>query len=202
MRAAFTTDRPTRAGARGAHRGIGAGGDRDADAGKTEDQPVGLLPLREPAAFAHRVADIAEHEQVAERGAGEADEIVRLTRDQAARESCRPWRPRVFSALTASSTFCDELRIDRDLPVEREVDEALREFGILRRQRRLDFARRDRGVERASRVSGPQARPDRPAIRSQFTDSIARGNSTIAPIRHNAAAASDRRICQPRRSSR
>ena len=69
---------------RRADRGVGAGGDRDADHGETQDQLVVVLAADVAAAFAHRVADIAEHEQIAQRGAGQPGHVLRLAGDQAA----------------------------------------------------------------------------------------------------------------------
>ena len=50
---------------------------------------VGLLAQRQPRALAHRVANVAEHEQIAERGAGKARRVVRLARHEAVGEALR-----------------------------------------------------------------------------------------------------------------
>ena len=51
---------------------IGPGRDHDADAGQAQHQLVGRAATDVAAALAHRIANIAEHEQVAECGAGKA----------------------------------------------------------------------------------------------------------------------------------
>ena len=61
-------------------------------------------PAASRRAFAHRVADVAEHEQIAERGARETDEIVGLAGDEAAREAFDRALALAASAL-ARSTF-------------------------------------------------------------------------------------------------
>ena len=140
MRAALASVKPTRAGAAAPKRRVGARRDRDADAGETQDQFIGLLASGEALALAHRVADIAEDEKIAERGARERRHVVRFAGDEAARETFRLvarggglrggrihlLRPGAGSIATLRSA--------------RKVDETLREIRIVGGKRRLDFA--------------------------------------------------------------
>jgi hypothetical protein len=90
------------------------------------------LPRREPRAFAQSVADIAEHEQVAERGAREAHEIVRLAGDETAREAAGFGR-RTVLCLDGDFDPFGKIGGDRNLPIAREFDKTFGELGVLRR---------------------------------------------------------------------
>ena len=70
--------------------------------GETQDQLVVALAAGVAAAFAHRVADVAEHEQIAERGAGKPGHVLRLAGDQPAARSFRPRRWRNWPRSTAA----------------------------------------------------------------------------------------------------
>ena len=146
LRAALTSVSPTRAGTHGAERRIGAGGDREADAGEAEDQFVDLLAGREPRAFAHRVADVAEHEQVAERGAGEADGVVRFAGDEALGEILDV-ALRAGGGGVRGLDLGGERRLDRHLVLAGKLEKAVGEFGIVGGQRGLDLARRHLRLE-------------------------------------------------------
>ena len=67
-----------------AERGIGRRGDADSDAGKTQDPGIVCLAGEITRAFARGVTDVAEDEQIADRGAGKAREIGRLAGPQPA----------------------------------------------------------------------------------------------------------------------
>ena len=139
MVATFTRLRPDSNRQHGAERNIGAGRHRDADAGKPEDQLVGLLTGREPRTFAHGVADIADHEQIADRGAGKADEIVRFTGHE-------PFGEILYVAAGAVGLRNGGLdlrgkrRLDRNLLLAGKFQEAVGEVGILGGERSVDLA--------------------------------------------------------------
>ncbi len=153
-------------------------------------------PEAKPRAFAHRVADVAEHEQVAERGAGQPDEIVRLAGDEALGEvagCARGWRPARIGLLDLG----DQRRIDRHLLVARKIEEAVGEIDVVGRERGLDFARGDIGIRTSGeRVIGERA-PDRPARRSAYRASKPRGTTASAAIAQATATPSGKAIRAP-----
>ena len=71
-RATLASVRPIRSGAPRPSRGVGARGDRNADAGKTKNPGIGRLAEQIACALARGVADVAKDEKIADRGAGEA----------------------------------------------------------------------------------------------------------------------------------
>ena len=100
------------------------------------------------APLAHRVADVAEHEEIAGRGAGESGEIVGRAGDEAvakllpcaircARGCAAPPRPRAR-----------QRRVDRHAALARELEEARGKVGIVGRERVLDLGAGDVGRQR------------------------------------------------------
>ena len=87
-RAALTTESPARAGAASPALTYMPGRHRDAGAGKAEHELVDLLAAHAAPAFAHHVAHVAEHEQVAGQHPGGARDVLRLAGDKAARKAC------------------------------------------------------------------------------------------------------------------
>jgi hypothetical protein len=84
-------------------RRIGPGRHRNADQGEPEQQLVRLFARGEPAALAQRVANIAEHEQVAGGGAGEPDRVLRLASDETMAEFAASTR---FTRSASTATPC------------------------------------------------------------------------------------------------
>jgi len=120
----------------------------DADASETEDQFIPLLSAGETHAFTHRIADVAEHEQVSDRRAGKRGAVFRFPGDKAAGEALQR-APRRGGLLVGTLDTVRQRRIERQVPLAPEIEETLREIGVVGRERRIDFPRRDRGIERA-----------------------------------------------------
>ncbi len=79
---------------------------------------------------------------------GEADEIVGLAGDQAAREAF----DRALDARRVGARPLDlrgQRRIDRHVAIAGELEEALGEVGVIGGKRGIDLARGDRRIERA-----------------------------------------------------
>jgi hypothetical protein len=142
----------------GADGRICSGRDRQPDASQAENQLVGLLPGRKPRAFAQRVADIPEHEQVSDRGARQSREIVRLAGDEpAGKAPDRPPRGRGGSVRGVDRLH--QGRIDRHAAVAGEFEKAGRQIDIVRRERSVDLARGHRAIKRArNRMIGERYR--------------------------------------------
>src|SRR6478609_236905 len=70
----------------GAESQISAGSDRDAGGSEAEYQFVGLLAGSEPFSFAQRIADIAEHEEIADSGSRERSHVIGFASDKSAGE--------------------------------------------------------------------------------------------------------------------
>src|SRR5262249_52411688 len=146
-RAPFTTHNP-RAPTRGAppRRYIGAARHHQANAGEPKDHLVDLLAAGEPRALAHRITDIAEYEQVTDRGPRQSDEIVGLSGDEpmpelACRAACRG------DAGTSRLDPAGQIRVDGHVPIGREIEEALGEVDVIGGERRFDLARCYAAVE-------------------------------------------------------
>ena len=98
-------------------------------------------------AFAQYVAHVAEHEQIAGRGAGEARQIVGRAGDEAVTEA-HGGADDLRAGAVGGIDACRQFRIDRDAAIAREFEEArgiparlagerVRDFGLaatLRRQ--------------------------------------------------------------------
>ena len=98
-------------------------------------------------ALAHRIADVAEHEEIAGRGPREPGEIVGSPGPEAVEEAlCRA------NPLRRGCTGClhlgGERRVDRNAALAREHEEARGKVGIVGRERALDFAAGDLGRQR------------------------------------------------------
>ena len=124
-------------------------------------------PLTQRRAFAHRVADVAEHEQIAERGAGQADQVFRLAGDEARARSFRSHvrvgfglgrPPHSTRAVSAGSSATPRSRASSTKLLARSASLAASAASISRR--------RDVGVERSAQARGRRARPDRPRSRA------------------------------------
>ena len=109
---------------------------------------VGLLAGGKPCPFPHRIADIAEYEQISERRSGEPGQVFRLTGDEAAREALDRARGSGNGGIRRVD-LGRQRSIDRDIPIAGEIEEASGQVGIVDGKRVLDLARGDRGVERA-----------------------------------------------------
>ena len=179
----------------GAERRVGAGGERDADAGEAEHELVCRLARRHARAFTDGIADIAKDKQIAERGAGEADEILRLTDDETLRKTAGGAlggggrRIRILDPR-------DQRRVDRHLAVAREVEKALGEVGVVGLERGLDLAAGDVGVERAFERWSARRTGSSCAI-SSVSASMPRGTIVSAAITQAKAAPSGNAIRGP-----
>ena len=125
---------------------IHAGRHRDAAAGKAEHQLVDLLAAHAAPAFAHHVAHVAEHEQVAGQHSGRARDVLRRAGDEAAGEACN-LAGRLRGFPFGGFDFCLQGGRDRHVTLGREREEALRELDVARAERFVDLARRHGGVE-------------------------------------------------------
>ncbi len=125
---------------------VSAGGDGEADGRQAEHQFVRLLAHRQAAALAYRVAHVAEHEQIAERGAGKTGRIGRLAADEAIGEALhRGGRAR--GLRDGDVDLLAPVVVERDVPGVGQIDEALGEIGVLGGERLVDAVRGDIGVE-------------------------------------------------------
>ena len=118
---------------------------RDACAGETEHQRVHLLAAQSAPAFAHHVADIAEHEQIAGQHAGRARDILRLAGDEAARKACGLAR-RLAASRSADLVFAISAGAPR-LGARRRDRQSCAQARHHPRRARLDLARRNRSIE-------------------------------------------------------
>ena len=171
----------------GAERGIGAGGDRQTDAGQPQHQFIGRLAQRHAPALAHRVANIAEHKQIAERGAGQTRHVIGLAGRQTEREALR----RMLGGCRFRHRdvhFFGQRRIERHMALGGKLDEALGQIGVLGGERRIDLALRQRGIEICGRARGRRSAPGR--LRSPAANSL---RSRAAPHSRRAPPARRRR---------
>ena len=127
---------------RGANRNICRSGDRDADAGKAENPWIGRLAGQVARALARGVADIAEHEEIADRRAGKACTIDRLAGPKPLHKSSRRAGNRARFHLRLLDLI-GQRRIDGDAAIGSKLDKALRQVIVARGKRRADFALRD-----------------------------------------------------------
>src|SRR5208282_6324810 len=118
------------------------------DTGEPKNPRVGVLASEVARALARSIPDVAEHEEIAERGAGEACKIDRFASPQALHKST--------SGIGNRGGLCirlrylvDQRRVDADAAIGRKLEEALRKVRIASGEGRLDFALRDALVERA-----------------------------------------------------
>ncbi len=119
-----------RAGSGATKRRVCARGDRQTDAGQAQNQFVRLLSGRQPRAFAHRVANVAEHEQIPERGAGQPCHVIGFAGDESQREALRRMRRgRIFRHRGIH--FVDQRGIECDVTVGGKIDEALGQIAVL-----------------------------------------------------------------------
>jgi len=98
---------------------------------------------RQMLAFAHHVADVAEHEQIAGHRARQARDIVGIAGDETSGKTFGKMRTRIrFRHRIADALR--QLRADGDALVPRQFSEAVGKVGIVGRQRRLDILRDQR----------------------------------------------------------
>ena len=138
LRASLTSVRPARSGRRTADRDIGRRSDRKACRRKAEHQAVGVLAHREMLALAHDVADVAEHEEIAGNGPGQARDIVGVAGDEAGRKALGQMGRGVFLRHGRS----DPARLfiaDGQIFLARQFDKTIGKIGIMDGQRRLDI---------------------------------------------------------------
>ena len=137
-----------RSGAREAGGGVGGGGDGDADAGETENPRIVVLAHEIVRALARGIADIAEHNEIAERGPGEACQVGGFAGPQSVDKSaCGVADGRLLHAGVLH--LGRQGRIDGDAAIRRERDKALRKADIARGQCSADFALRHIPIEAA-----------------------------------------------------
>ncbi len=148
MRATFTAVSPTLGRRRSAHRRISAGGNGDADNGEAENQLIVILAADVAAALAHRIADIAEYEQVAEGRAGKPGHVLRLAGDQPAGKAARGGAGGVGVVDRRFHSLPEFWRQSRAAIVG-QIDKALGEIGVAGIERRLDLMDRDGAVKGA-----------------------------------------------------
>ena len=157
-RAALTKRQTDPRRRRGSNRNICRSSDRYADAGEAENPWIGGLAAQIARALAGGVADIAEDEEIADRGAGKARAVDRLAGPQALHKPSRRAGNRVRLHLRLLD-LVGQRRIDADAAIGRKLDKTLRQIHIARAKRRADFALRDVPVENA--IKRPIADLDR-----------------------------------------
>ena len=130
-------------GKTGAHRAdaadgdVGRGGHHEPYCREAQHQPVHLLARRQVLALAHDVPDVAEHEEIAGHRARQARDVVGIAGHQARGKALGKMRRRA----RVGNGIADALRqlvADGNALVAGELDEAVGEIGIVRRERRLD----------------------------------------------------------------
>ena len=117
---------------------IGDGGDRYADAGKSENPRIVLLARQVARAFARGIADIAKHKQIAKSGAGKAGEIRRFAGPQAMHEAAGRVGKRMLIRI-GFVHFARKRRIDRHVALGREIDKALCQIDVAGGKRIADL---------------------------------------------------------------
>ena len=189
-----------RSGAVNAGGGVGRGGDGDADAGETENPRIVVLAREIVRALARGIADIAEHKEIAERGAGEACQIGGFAGPQSVDKSaCGVADGRLLHAGVLH--LGRQGRIDGDAAIGRERDKALRKADIARGQCSADFALRHIPVEAA--IERLIADLDRIV---GCSESVSRGNasrisaSAMQGKKDGADERKGRMPCQPKES--
>ncbi len=121
------------------HGDVSPGRHGQSDAGQAKNQFINLLAGSQPSALAHRVANVAKHEEVSQRGACKAREVLRFACYEPAREAFDRTRcARSFRAR--ESDLLGERGIDRHVLVTRESEKTLGEIGIVAGERSLDLA--------------------------------------------------------------
>ena len=165
--------------------GVGGGGDGDADAGETENPRIVVLAHEIVRALAGRIADVAEHKEIAESGAREARQVGGLAGPQSMNKSaCGVADGRLLHAGVLH--LGRQGRIDGDAAIGRERDKALRKTDIARGQCSADFAFRHIPVEAAverliadpDRIVGRQRDGLRAATLSRISASATRAKRT------------------------
>lgn len=125
-----------RRAANGREGGAGHGDARDS---KPQQQPIGILALRQMASLPHDVPDITEYAKIAGERARKTGSIDGIARDQPGKESlCDALGGILF--LGGLGDALSQIAGDRYPPGFRKIDETTRKVRILRRQRRLDVA--------------------------------------------------------------
>jgi DNA-directed RNA polymerase subunit RPC12/RpoP len=108
-------------------------------------------------AFAHGITDIAKYEQITERRPGKRRHILRLAGHKTARKAFRTI-PHGRGLSRRRCNLFRQRRVDRDLARARKIDDALCEFGVLRRQCSFDFAMCYHRIKRAIECAACNAR--------------------------------------------
>jgi hypothetical protein len=127
-------------------RGIGPGSHGEAGAGQSENQFIRGLAGGEPRSLAQRVANVAEHDQIADCSARQPRHVGRLAGDQTLREAA----DRMPGASRRRLRGLDppgETGVDRHVPIACQGEEARREVGIAGSERGLHLAPGDGCVE-------------------------------------------------------
>src|SRR5204863_6538929 len=123
---------------------------RNGDAGEREPQNklVDVLSARAIDAFAHRIADVAEHEQVADRGTGKARNVLGLSGHEPIGKALGDLLAGL-RRLNRRVDLTDKRGVDRNTALARQLDKALGKLDVAGGERRLDLAPRDRRREAA-----------------------------------------------------
>ena len=164
---------------------------------------IGLLTCGEPRALAQRVADIAEHEEIAERRSCQPDKVVGLAGDQAARKAPGIVRHRI-GVIVRRLDLVGERRIEHHAAVLRQLGEALRQIGVIGRKRLLNLGSgnrriellRQRAVGKLHRIALRNELPLRIEPARHHRESRHRERHHAAERQRRAAAALARRVMQ------
>ena len=133
---------------------------------------VGILAHRQMLAFAHHVADIAEHEEIAGHRARKARDIVGIAGDEARGKALGKMRRR-GRVRDGIADALRQLFADGDIPVARKFDEAAGKIGIAGCQRRLDIFRNQRRTIPQGRIEPLIGQFGRIVLRRQDRKSVA-----------------------------
>ena len=90
-------------------------------------------------ALARGIADVAEHKQIADRGAGQAGDVGRFAGPQAVGEPPGGLRDRSGFRLRLFHPV-GEMRVDGDTALGRQLKKALRQIDVACRERGIDLA--------------------------------------------------------------
>ena len=134
---------------------------------------IGILAHRQMLAFAHHVADIAEHEEIAGHRARQARDIVGVAGDETDGKTLGKMRGRI----RVRDGIVDALRqlfADGDVLVARQFDKAAGKIGIAGRQRRLDIFRDQRRAIPQGRIEPDIGQFGRIVLRRQDRTGVAR----------------------------
>ena len=137
-----------------ADRNIGRGRHRETRGRKAEHQAIGLLAHGEMLALAHDVPDVADHEEIAGHGAGQARNIVGVAGDETGGKAFGEMRGGIFFLDRVADTAREDRQAARMLLVARQLDKTVGEIGIAALRARPRYCRRlGRGYSAAAASS-------------------------------------------------